>query len=401
MKTNSMVLGAITLACFTPVVFAATQTSFNPDISLTLDGRFGSYSNDTEYELPGFMLGGEASRGEQGFNLGHNELSISSNIDDMFYGKLTTAIAVHEGATEVELEEAYIETLALGHGITAKAGRFFSDIGYLNNQHGHAWDFTDAPLVYRGMFGDQLIDDGLQVSWLVPIDLYFKVGLEATRGGRFPAGGAANNGNGAHALFAKFGGDVGVSHAWQLGFSHWRADIEGRASGSHDHGGAAIEVPTYSGESQLSGVDFVWKWSPNGNASETNLKIQAEYFERKEDGSVELAGSDPIELTTYQGQQSGWYLQTIYQFMPRWRVGYRYDHLASDNKGSDPILLTEAGLDNEGHTPERSTVMLDYSRSEFSRIRFQIAKDDSYEDNDTLFFIQYIVTLGAHGAHSF
>lgn len=402
MKKNSMVLGAISLACFTSVVSAAKQSSFNPDISLTLDGRFGSYSNETEYELPGFMLGGEASRGEQGFNLGHNELSISSNIDDMFFGKLTTAIAEHEGSTEIELEEAYIETLGLGGSVTVKAGRFFSDIGYLNNKHGHAWDFTDAPLVYRGMFGDQLIDDGLQVSWLVPTDLYFKVGVEATRGERFPAGGASNNGNGAHAVFAKFGGDVGRSHAWQLGFSHWQADIEGRASGSHDHGGGAvIEVPTYSGESQLSGVDFVWKWSPNGNASETNLKIQAEYFERKENGSVELAGSDPLELTTYQGRQSGWYLQTIYQFMPRWRVGYRYDHLASDNQGSDAVLLTEAGLDNEGHTPERSTLMLDYSRSEFSRIRFQIAKDDSYEDSDTLFFIQYIVTLGAHGSHSF
>ncbi|MCK5335536.1 MAG: hypothetical protein KAQ67_05205 [Gammaproteobacteria bacterium] len=402
MKNNSIVLGTVAFACFTSAAFAAKQSSFNPDISLTLDGRYGSYSNDTDYELPGFMLGGEASRGVQGFNLGHNELSISANIDDMFFGKLTTAIAEHEGSTEIELEEAYIETLAIGNGITAKAGRFFSDIGYLNNQHGHAWDFMDAPLVYRGLFGDQLIDDGLQVSWLVPLDTYFKVGVEATRGGRFPAGGAANDGNGAYALFAKFGGDVGVSHAWQLGFSHWRADIEGRASGSHDHGGgAAIEIPTYSGESQVSGVDFVWKWSPNGNAREQNLKIQAEYFVRNEDGNVELAGSDPLELTTYQGEQSGWYLQTIYQFKPRWRVGYRYDRLHSDNQGSDAVLLAEAGLDNEGHSPERSTFMLDYSRSEFSRIRLQIAKDDSYEDSDTLFFIQYIVTLGAHGAYRF
>jgi len=31
----------------------------------------------------------------------------------------------------------------------------------------------------------------------------------------------------------------------------------------------------------------------------------------------------------------------------------------------------------------------------------QYAKDDSYEDSDNLFFIQYIVTLGAHGAHRF
>ena len=405
MKKNTIALsvfsGVLTCACIYTTAIAANKLSFNPQISITLDGRYASYSNDTDYELPGFMLGGEASRGEQGFNLGHNELSFSSNIDDMFFGKLTTVIADHEGETEVELEEVFIETLALGNGITVKAGRFYSDIGYMNNQHPHAWDFTDTSLVYRGMFGNQLIDDGIQLSWLVPTDTYFKVGFEATRGARFPAGGAANDGNGAFAMFAKFGGDVGVSHAWQLGFSHWKADIEDRASGSHEHDASTIEIPTYTGESSLNGIDFVWKWSPNGNSREQNLKIQAEYFERSEDGLVVLEGSDPIEQTTYQGEQTGWYLQSVYQFMPRWRLGYRYDRLNSDNQGSDSDVLMEAGLDNEGHTPERSSIMLDYSHSEYSRIRLQVSKDDSYEDSDTLVFMQYIVTLGAHGAHRF
>lgn len=400
MNTKSIFIGAIVFACFNSISYAATQGSFNPDISLTLDARYGRYSNNTEYELPGFMLGGEASRSVQGFNLGHNELSISSNIDDMFFGKFTTAIAEHMGSTEVELEEAYIETLALGSGVTIKAGRFFSDIGYLNNQHGHSWDFMDAPLIYRGLFGNQIIDDGLQVSWLAPTDIYFKLGMETIRGERFPAAGAANDGKGANTLFAKLGGDVGVSHAWQLGFSYWRADVEGRTSGGHAHGGDATEIPTFSGESKVSGIDFVWKWAPNGNSRDRNLKIQAEYFVRDEDGTVELAGSSPLEVSTYQGEQAGGYVQTIYKFMPRWRIGYRYDQLTADNNGDDAVLA-EAGLDDEGHTPKRSTVMLDYSHSEYSRVRFQYAKDDSYEDSDNLFFMQYIVTLGAHGAHRF
>lgn len=401
MKKNSIALGVLSFACLYSVASIANQTRFNPDISLTLDGRYGSYSNVSDYELPGFMLGGEASRGEQGFHLGHTELSLSSNIDDMFFGKFTTAIAEHEGETEIELEEAFIETLALGNGVTAKAGRFYSDIGYLNNQHNHSWDFTDEPLIYRALFGNQLIDDGLQLSWLVPTETYFKVGVEVTRGARFPAGGAANDGKGAYSVFTKFGGDVGLSHAWQLGFSHWRADIEDRASGAHGHDDGVTEVPTYSGESSVNGVDFVWKWSPKGNNREQNLKIQAEYFERDEDGLVELVGSNPLESTTYQGEQSGWYLQTIYQFIPRWRIGYRYDQLDSDNTGSDSAVLIEAGLDSEGHKPERSTLMLDYSHSEYSRVRLQLSKDDSYEDSDNLVFLQYIVTLGAHGAHRF
>ncbi len=383
-------------------VHAAQDSSFNPDISLILDGRYGSYSNTSDYSLPGFMLGGEASRGEKGFHLGHNELTMSANIDDMFYGKFTLAIVDENNNTETELEEAFIETLGLGHGLTIKAGRFFSDIGYLNNKHGHAWDFVDAPLVYRALFGNQIIDDGLQTSWVAPTDVYLKFGMEVTRGARYPAGGANDSGLGAEAYFIKLGGDVGVSHSWQLGLSHWQADVSGRQGGVHAHGTTTLtEIPTFYGTSKVSGIDFVWKWAPQGNARDTNLKIQAEYFQRKEDGRVDMVGSSPFETTTYNGKQRGWYVQSIYQFMTRWRVGLRYDELDASNSGSDSGVLTEASLITAGHTPRRSTVMLDYSHSEFSRIRLQVAQDDSYNDADTLLFLQYIMSLGSHGAHTF
>ena len=405
MKTRIVYLCASLWCMNIPFGLAEPQSNqrsgFNPDISVILDGRYGDYSNTSDYELPGFMLGGEATRGEQGFHLGHTELTISANIDDLFYGKLTTAIAEHDGETEVELEEAFIETLSLGYGLTIRAGRFFSDIGYLNNQHPHAQDFTDVPLIYRGLFGNQLIDDGLHVSWLAPTDFYWRLGVEATRGERFPAGGATNDGKGAKSLFVKFGGDIGVSHAWQLGLSHWQAEIDGRTADAHAHGGGATETPSFSGDSDVNGIDFVYKWAPNGNNRERNLKIQFEYFERDEDGNITLIGSSPLETSTYQGEQSGWYLQTVYQFMPRWRVGLRYDRLKADNTGSDSAVLEEAGLASEGHTPERSTVMFDYSHSEYSRIRLQYAVDDSYEDSDNLLLLQFIMSIGPHGAHQF
>ncbi|MEW8034318.1 MAG: hypothetical protein AB2798_11015 [Candidatus Thiodiazotropha endolucinida] len=400
MPLRLSIVSALSLAMSSSVI--AEESAFNPDISLILDGRFGAFDNESDYELPGFMLGGEAGRGEEGFHLGHNELAISANVDNLFYGKLTAAIADHEGDTEVELEEAFIETVALGNGLKIKAGRFFSAIGYLNQQHGHAWDFADAPLVYRGLFGNQLIDDGLQVSWVAPTDIYLQLGGELLRGERFPAGGASNDGKGAGTLFAKIGGDMGESHAWQLGLSHWRAEVEDRTSGGHHHEGEAEEVPTYSGDSKVTGIDFVWKWAPLGNASERNFKLQGEYFIRDEEGDVIMDdGSESPESTTYDGDQEGWYLQGIYQFMPRWRVGLRYDRLDSDNKGSDEEVLAEAGLDNEGHKPERITLMGDYSHSEFSRLRLQYARDDSYEDADDILMLQFVMSLGPHGAHRF
>ncbi len=377
------------------------DNAFNPAISLILDGKLTRFSKDPEaYALPGFQLGGEASPGEEGFSVQHSELMISANADDWFFGQLTAAIATHEGATEIELEEAYIETAAMGNGLNLQGGRFYSGLGYLNQQHTHAWDFADAPLVYRALFGNQLNDDGVQLSWLAPTDLYFNVGAEWLRGSDWPAAGDAHGGTGASTLFAKLGGDVGISNSWQLGLSHWRADVIDRVGGGHAHeeDGAAAEV-SFSGDSRISAVDFVWKWAPHGNATRTNFKFQAEYFLRDEKGLVSIA-EDPIEETSYRGDQNGWYAQAVYQFMPRWRAGLRYDRLSADNSGSDAEVLAEAGLVAD-HDPSRYALMLDYSRSEFSRIRLQYNRDQSLPQRDNQIYLQYIMSIGAHGGHQY
>ena len=379
-----------------------TENSFNPAISLILDGGFASFDNEpSAYELPGFALGGEAGLGESGFSLGHTEVVASANIDDKFYGKTTFAIHEHEGGTELELEEAFVETLALGNGLTLKMGRFFSSMGYLNEQHEHAWDFADAPLVYRGLFGNQLRDDGLQVSYIAASDTFLQLGAELFRGSRFPAGGEQDE-VGAWTAFANIGGDIGIEHSWLLGLSHWQADhIDGRSSGGHSHDGEAVEIPSFSGKSHISALDLVYKWAPRGNPKDRNFKFQFEYFDHQEEGTITLLNSDPLEVTHYKGDQRGWYAQGVYQFVPQWRVGLRYDQLDSDNSASDDELLAEAGMDNENHQPKRYSVMAEWVPSEFSRIRLQFNRDDSYEDSDQQFFLQYTYSLGSHGTHQF
>ncbi|MCB2184672.1 MAG: OprO/OprP family phosphate-selective porin [Desulfobulbaceae bacterium] len=377
--------------------------SFNPAISLILNGRYANFSNDPhEYELPGFTLSGEAGLGKEGLSVEHTELAFSANVDDKFFGKLTAALASHDGSTEVEMEEAYIETLGLGHGLNLRAGRFFSAIGYLNEQHEHAWDFSDAPLIYRGLFGNQLNDDGLQASWLAPTDLYLQVGGELLRGDDFPAAGGAHDGVGAYTLFTRIGGDVGTSHSWQAGISYWSADVEDRTGETHSHGGEeSAETPSFTGDSNITAFNFVWKWAPEGNSTQQNLKLQFEYFNRNEDGSIVMDGSSPLETTSYDGDQKGWYAQAVYQFMPQWRAGLRYDHLDVDNNGSDYDILEESGLSDEGHNPERFSIMTDWANSEFSWIRLQYNHDKSYSDSDEQFILQYVHSLGSHGAHQF
>ncbi|MCI0508391.1 MAG: hypothetical protein L0Z73_20145 [Gammaproteobacteria bacterium] len=54
-----------------------------------------------------------------------------------------------------------------------------------------------------------------------------------------------------------------------------------------------------------------------------------------------------------------------------------------------------------GHDPEHSTLMVDYSPSEYSRFRVQYMKDDSGEISDDRIYLQFIASLGSHGAHKF
>jgi hypothetical protein len=363
-----------------------TSNAFNPAISLILDGKLSAFSKDPgTYALPGFALGGETGPGDEGLRLGESELVMSANIDDKFYGQFTAALTPEN---EIEIEEAFIDTLTLGGGATIKAGRFFSHIGYLNPVHAHAWDFADQPLVYRAMLGNQYKDDGVQARWVAPTDVFLELGGEIFRGDNFPAGGAANSGKGTHTVFIHIGGDVGASHAWRLGLSQLDADADDRVTGDDD---------LFTGTSKLDAVDFIWKWAPNGNPKQTNFKFQTEYFTRDEDGTLDPASSGTS--LTYNGKQKGWYTQAVYQFMPRWRVGLRYDQLKAN---AADAALAGTVLDKQGHDPKRLSVMADFSNSEFSRLRFQVNKDESrVNQKDTQWYLQYIMSLGAHGAHAF
>lgn len=368
--------------------------SFNPDISLILSGSYARLANDPErYALPGFMLGPESGPGTRGLSLAESELVMSANVDDLFYGYFMASIAPDDSVT---VEEAAVETRGLAPGVTLRAGRFFSGIGYLNVQHPHVWDFADAPLAYRAFLATRYADDGVQLRWVAPADRFVEFGAEWFRGQNYPAGGAAKNGQGAASVFARSGGDVGDSHAWRGGFSFLRAQALGRPSGAID-----TAPDAFSGDSRVAIADFVWKWSPHGNATQTNFKLQAEYLWRREDGQFTAdvnAIPGPALSDAYRATQSGWYVQTVYQFMPPWRVGLRYDQLRTQDSAAG---ANAALFDTLGHTPRRASLMLDWSHSEFSRVRLQISRDRSQPDTDNQVFVQYIMSLGAHGAHSF
>jgi len=386
----------------------SSEGAFNPAVSVILNGVYNNLSEDpARFRITGFApTGGDVAPGKRGFSLGESELALAANVDQNFRG---TLIATLQPDDRIGVEEATMQTLGLSHGLTLKAGRFFSSVGYLNEVHAHAWDFTDAPLANKAFLGGQLADDGVQLRWLAPTDSYFELGAEAGRGRSFPGSNRDKNGAGAANLFARLGGDIGTGAAWRLGLSNLRTTAQNRSYTDSNSLGIQVDN-SFNGASRLWALDGVLKWAPNGNATETNLKLQGEYFRRNEDGNltydtaaVSAAGT---RTGTLRSAQSGWYAQGVYQFMPMWRVGYRYDRL---NSGSVNLGLVDSGTLSAAdlpiysrYNPTRNTLMFDYSPSEFSRLRLQFADDKSRLDaSDKQVFLQYIMSLGAHGAHNF
>ena len=376
----------------------ARTNTFNPDVSLILQGTFARSSQDPDaYQITGFApSNGEVAPAPRGFSLGESELILGANIDAYLRGQLVAALTADN---KVEVEEAFFQTLGLGKGFTVKGGRFLSGIGYQNEIHQHAWDFQDAPLPYKAFLGGRFNDDGVQVRWVAPTDLFLEVGAEAGSGRAFPGSDHNQNGIGAGSVFGHIGGDIGAGTAWRAGLSYLQTSPDSRAFEEQ------AVTQSFSGKSKLWIADFVLKWAPDGNGRSTSFKLQGEYFRRNENG--ELSFGDAL-TGDYSSRQSGWYLQSVYQFMPRWRVGYRYDRLdhgtvengivasgVGPTAADFPLLMTD-------YNPTRNTAMLDFNPSEFSRFRLQVAVDKSRAGvTDNQMLLQYIVSLGAHGAHKF
>jgi hypothetical protein len=382
----------------------ASANAFNPAISLILGGQLSNLQRDPgTYQIGGFIPGGEEiGPGSRSFNLGESELTVAANIDPYFSGFFVMSV---DSDNEVSIEEAYVQNTGSLPGVTVKFGRMLSGFGYLNEIHAHAWDFVDAPLVYQAFFGGQLQEDGIQARWLAPTPVLVELGAETGRGSAFP--GTERNKNGANSamVFAHVGDDIGFSNSYRFGASYRVTKAQDRAYEDVDAIGTPV-INAFTGDSKMWGLDFVWKWSPNGNTVERNFKFQAEYLHRKEDGTLAFDATGAALSDAYRSSQSGWYAQGAYQFMPRWRVGLRYDEL---NSGTPDIGLVNSGAltaadfprlaDNK---PKRSTAMIDFSPSEFSRFRLQFARDEArFNEPDNQIFLQYIMSLGTHGAHKF
>ena len=386
--------------------------SFNPDVSAIVDMYY--HHDDSEegmghlaHEISGFghSHGGDEEGHhhgpDEGFNLRHLELQFSADVDPYFKGSAIAAIDTEDA----EMEEAVIETTCLPGGLKLKGGKFFSDFGYINAQHSHAWDFADQPLIYKLALGDHgLNDKGVQLSWLAPTPFYLLAGVEAFQGdneqlfhyiGEEPL--PTHDGPRVGVGWLKVGPNLPGNHALQFG----AFGATGKHQEEHDGDGDGTADHWLDGDSTFWGGDVVYKYNAPHPHGQGDFIAQAEYFSRRKD--LELVGHDlapQLIGNSRVDDQDGYYAQAVYGFLPRWRAGIRWEQVGLTNESELPNGETES-FDSSS----RAGVMLDFTPSEFSRIRLQ-ANQGSYETEEgsedvTEVYVQWMVSLGAHGAHKF
>ncbi|HSO82775.1 TonB-dependent receptor [Thiocapsa sp.] len=412
--------------------------AFNPQISVFLDGNYYNDGIDGEgAALVGLAYqpslradqghdhddeehGGHAhGLAENGFNFREAEIAFSATVDPYFDASLFIAI---DGDGTVELEEGYFQTRSLPAGLRVKGGKFLSDFGYINRQHPHQWDFVDQNLPYLNLLGPHgLQDTGLQLTWLPKLPFYTLLGVEGLQGNQEIFGATLGDDDRAAlelddpddgprlwTAFAKVAPEIGVNHALQLGLSYAnntqhqevQEHTHGHDDDAHDED-HEIEIHSngLAGNAQLWGVDLVYKYDGGGAHGHKSVKFQSEYLRSIKEMTITSSAHPEIVGSRRTFTTDGLYAQAIYGFAPKWTAGLRYDVLGMTNEISD-------GKDASFGSSDRWAFDVTWNLSEFSRLRAQYAHNDILQapgerERFDAFYLQFLVSMGSHGAHPF
>ncbi len=425
MKMKATLIPGVVLLLICPAGLLRTQSregssfdqaKFVPDIALILDfsGVARNMANEQYYSLatPGVsypflsQISSSGLNAHRGWNFNYGELSLYSVVDPYF-----DMFAVIDFAPDgAGLEEAYFSTRKLPYGFQVKAGKFLASFGRINEQHEHYWDFANRPLIAAALFGeDGLNEIGAQVTWVPPTSFYLTFGAEVLNGANqqsFGTSGISDPGSGISIApvqgpnlyigYVRTSFDIDEA-SFLLGVSNaigtTRTD-QGFSSGGI---GQAVNANT-----DILGGDLTMKYSLDAIRY---LSFQSEYMYRVMNGTdYSRDGSNIVIAPALDKHTSGLYAEAVAKVNLLWRLGIRYDLLIQND-------VSLAGVDQ--HMPSdlpRYSAMVEYSPTEFSRLRLQFDRDLSrYGDASkgrsrqpfTQVVLQANLTIGAHGAHAF
>lgn len=346
--------------------------------------------------------GASTSRGlelgarDKGLGLGHSDLLLRGAFNEHFSGEAIVGFHTEDQKLKKHVENAWIQTRSLPLGLQVRAGRFASQIGYLNELHPHTDDFTERPLLYRGFLGGHWYDDGVRLNWTAPTSFFLRFGAEMFRGKKLVTEATSDSPSRVSTLNMKMGNDISRSSSWQWGLSHVdnqrEAEVEAHGASADAHSHSA----SFSGKRMVIS-DLVWKWAPDGNNRNQQLRLNWEYAQvsrinRYADNALRHRASS---------------LGAVWKFNSAWSVGVRADglwvHKPEDHSGD-----IEFG---KGRLKENA-LMVAYKPTHMQTLRLQLTQQrasGTNDDGEAIFAnparrsiqLQYVIGFGAHGAHSY
>jgi hypothetical protein len=329
---------------------------------------------------------------QRGFTLPNTELVLDGAVDPYFRGFADVVFKLGEdNETEVELEEVYLTTSALPWNLQGKAGQFLSEFGRQNQQHPHAWDFVDQPLVLGRLLGPEgLRNPGARLSWLMPTPFYAELllGVHNSDGGT-----AFSFRNAEEELFGRPPVERPVRNPGDLLYvPRAVASFDLTDSQTIVTGVSGAVGPNASGvrdDTQIVGGDLYWKWKPPWQAGGFPfVAVQSETLGRRYEAG---AGAGLPREVLYDW---GTYAQVVYGFTQRWVAGLRGEWVSGDSGAFRP---DESRADRVRVSPN-----LTFYPSEFSKIRLQYNQDHGQVlGDDSSVWVQLEFLLGSHAAHKF
>jgi len=369
-------------------------------MNISFDGMFAlAYSSDKHLD---HLEVGDHDPQQRGFNARNIELAFDGAVDPYFEGFANIVFKLdNDNETEVEVEEAFMQTTNLPFGLQLKGGQFFAAFGRINPTHPHTWDFADDPLVHGRLLGpDGLRGVGAQISWTLPTPWYSQLIL-ASQNGRGSTGFSFRNPGEDGIFFGRETTDREVrglqDFVW---IPRWENSVDlsptqvvlagvSGAFGSNETGANA--------RTQIYGADLFYKWkSANAEGGFPFVKWQSEFMYRRFEAGRGANESFPVAETF---RDWGLYSQVLWGFRKGWVAGIRGDYLhMQDSRFTD---------DPDRQSRSRISADLTWYPTEFSKLRLQY-NHDFLESNFFLsnrevdsIFLQFEFILGAHGAHKF
>ena len=352
----------------------ASPVSFHGlDLSLVLDVAGAWFTADEPLQTGGH------DPTERGFNWQQLELTVGSVVDPYF--RFDANIVFAQGG--VEIEEAYVTSLALPANLQLRGGQFLTRFGRQNGMHPHAWAFVDQPFALGRVFGGEGNRGlGVELSWLTPLPWFAEVSGSVTDA----------TGEGTARSFLGAGGPVESPLDFQFtGALKQFFPLSDATSVLWGLSAATGPNATgYRNQTDVYGTDLYLRYRPVTAGDPTVVTWQSEVLYRRR----QVPGDLLTDLNLYS--QLGW------QFAKRWGVAARYE-LGTPARGSDGDVADDPLDPDWTARRERVSANVTFWPSEFSRLRLQGATDRGgwRDGRDYSGFLAFEAVVGAHRAHRF